>query len=533
MISKLTTRLLVFNILLVFFPIGALLYLDTYEKQLLESMESAMVQQGRLVSAALRDREDLKDEALRLLKNMEGHQNARIRIVDSQGYLLADSSSPSLQPAPHPEKEVRVKYSRMDSLPDSLSENMREHWLYRAAVYPLNLFKSLFFPPSAPLGSAEYYSGSSRLMGPELERALSGQYGAYTRYSSGGQRSVNLYSALPVFREGEVNGAVLISRSTYRILSDLYSLRLDMVRVFIYSVLAAVLLSALLARTITIPVKKLRDQAESFLDHRGRVKGEFRSLKNRDEIGDLSRVLDGLSASLSDYIRFMDGFSADLSHELKNPVAGILNAAELSLEAEGEDRERFLGMIRDEGLRIQRLISDLREISQVDLKLSDEPAGVVDLNALIRNLIRQRNLTLSIPVFEWEDTHGMPLYVRGDKDRLVQCFSNIFDNALSFSPAGEPVLVKTVQTKDRVVLSVLDRGPGIPEGNLDKLFNRFFSDRPLEDRNSHSGLGLSIAHAVVKAYRGELTAANRDGGGAEFKITLPVVPVSPEHDYRS
>jgi two-component system, OmpR family, sensor histidine kinase ChvG len=522
MISKLTLRLLVFNLLLVFFPMGAVLYLDTYERQLLDSMEHSMVQQGRLVSASLSGRDNLQEEGFRLLKNLEGHQNARIRIVDKNGVLLADSSSPELQ---LPVEEIlnrTVKSNRLDSVYEEIPEDLRDNWLYKAAVYPLNIIKRLFYPPTAALGSAEYYSGSTQLLGPEIQAALTGTYGAYTRYSSGGQRSVNLYSALPIFYGEEVSGAVLISRSTYRILSDLYSLRLDMVRIFIYSIIAAAILSMLLARTITIPVKKLRDQAESFLDHRGKVQGQFRSLKNRDEIGDLSRVLDGLSSNLVEYTRFMDGFSSDLSHELKNPVAAILNAVELSLETDGEDQKRFLEIIRKEGLRIQRLIDDLREISHVDIKLAEESQDIVDMEELIASLVKQRNLTNGSDLFQFEIQSAAPYYIRGSADRLIQCFSNLMDNALSFSPEGERPLLVLKKAGMNAEFSVLDRGPGIPEGNLDKLFERFFSDRPGSDKRKHSGLGLSISHAVVQAYKGELLAENREGGGACFRVILPL-----------
>jgi len=520
MISKLTLRLLVFNLLLVFFPVGMLFYLDTYEKQLLTGMENAMVQQGRLLSAALRDSEQLKEDALRILKNLDGNQDARIRIVDVQGNLLADSSSPVLIPAvKSSEIQSGIKsISRSDAFYNEIPPSIREHWLYRLAVSPLNLIRRIVSEPAVPLVSAEYYSGSTQLMGPEIQAALEGRYGAYTRYSGGGQRSVNLYSALPVTVYGEVAGAVLITRSTYRILTDLYKLRLDMVRVFFLSIAAAAALSLVLARTITIPVKKLRDQAESFLDHRGRIMGSFRSLKNRDEIGDLSRSLDGLSRRLEDYMNFMDSFSADLSHELKNPVASILNAAELSRDADEQDRETFYKIIGKEGYRIQRLIDDLRSISRIDVQMGREKTEVIELGGLVRELVRQKNSTGQH--FALEDCMGS-LYIRGTEDRIIQCLLNLMDNAMSFSPPGEQVLLRLGRREDFAEITVLDRGPGIPEGNQSKIFKRFFTDRPESDGMHHSGLGLSIVQSIVQAYGGSINCTNRRDGGAAFCIMLP------------
>ena len=517
MISKLTFRLLIFNLLLVFFPVGTMLYLDTYEKQLLLQMESSMVQQGRVLAATLKDSEDLKARALAIIRNMAGEQTARIRIVDGQGILLADSSSPELQPSSVPESSWTGQRKTYSSA-EYLSEDIRENWLYRAAVYPLNIIRRLIFPPSPPLASADVYS-TGILDGPEIRAALNGRYGAYTRYSGGGQRSVTLYSALPVFGEGGVMGAVLVSRSTYRILNDLYALRLDMVRVFLFSILAAVTLSFLLARTITIPVKKLRDQAERFLDHRGRMSGQFRSLRNKDEIGDLSRSLNTLSDRLESYIRFVDGFSSDLSHELKNPVASILNAADLSREAEGEDRERFLNIIEDEGRRISRLIGDLRDISRVDVRLGEEQTRVFDPGKAVRSAVEGWN---SFSPVKAEIDRMEALFIRAAEDRYLQCLSNLLDNAGGFSHPDHTLCVRLYRENEKAVLSVLDRGPGIPPGNEDKLSQRFFSDRPGEISGSHSGLGLSIVDTIARAYGGSLSYGNRSGGGAWFSIRLPL-----------
>lgn len=528
MISKLTFRLLIFNLLLVFFPIGILLYLDTYEKQLLQQMESSMVQQGRVLAASLMDRDDLEEEALRIIRNMAGKQTARIRIVDGEGRLLADSSSPGLQPPAPPVSEVaswvQKRYESIGSDIDSssasinLDADIRDNWLYKAAVYPLNILRRLLFPPSPPLASADVYSGGL-LEGPEIRAALEGRYGAFTRYSGGGQRSVTLYSALPVYNGGAVSAAVLVSRSTFRILNDLYALRLDMVRVFLFSVLAAIALSLLLARTITIPVKKLRDQAERFLDHRGRMRGQFRSLRNRDEIGDLSRSLNTLSDRLESYIRFMDGFSSDLSHELKNPVASILNAVELSREAEGRERERFLEIVESEGRRINRLIGDLRDISRVDLRLGEESLLVFDPGDAVRAAVEAWNSCSSVKaVIDRMEA----LFVRAGEDRIVQCLWNLMDNAGGFSPAGQQLAIRLYREEGDAVLSVLDRGPGIAPGNEDKLKLRFFSDRPGEADGSHSGLGLSIVDTIARAYGGSLCYGNRAEGGAFFSLRLPL-----------
>ncbi len=527
---SLTLRLLFFNILLVFFPVGGMLILDTYEKQLLDGMERSMVQQGRVLSAALSGR-DIEKEGLRILKNLEGRLDSRIRIVNASGELLADSSDPRLSLSSGdqgllgnaPVKRVGSAADYYEDIQGAAPESLREKWLYQIAVYPLNILRSLLLPQAVPLGSAEYYSNARVLDGPEIQAALEGRYGAWTRYSSGGQRSVNLYSAIPV-RQGEsVSGAVLVSRSTYRILTDLYSLRLDMVRIFLFSLGAAAVLSLLLARTITIPVKKLKIQAESFLVHNGQLKGEFKQLKTRDEIGDLSRSLYSLSGKLEEHIKFISGFASDVSHEMKNPVAVLRNAVELAEQEKCEDQDPLFVLMKQEITRIQKLLDDLRDISRLDVTLESEPRQIIPLNDFLYNLVDERNTGNAGRgmVFGFTGcSEGNPR-IEISTERLHQCMVNLLDNAAGFTPVPGEIQVELLYKAGMVFIRVLDQGPGIPAGMEEKIFDRFYSDRPEDQRRLHSGLGLSIVKYIVEGYGGTVRAANRREGGACFQIELP------------
>ncbi|MDC7126895.1 MAG: HAMP domain-containing sensor histidine kinase [Spirochaetales bacterium] len=520
MMRSLTTRLLFFNLLLVFFPIGGMMLLDTYEKQLLDSMERSMVQQGRIISAALSGRA-LEEESIRILTNLEGKIDSRIRIVNTEGLLIADSSSPDLYSEPV-NKTVSKSYRYYS---ESEEQSIRENWLYKVAVYPLKIFRRIFLPPTPLLGSAEYYSKANKLDGPEIRAALNGRYGAWTRYSSGGQRSVNLYSAIPIRTGNNVNGAVLVSRSTYKILTDLYSIRLDMVKVFLFSLIAAVGLSLILAKTITIPVKKLRVQAESFIDHRGRLTGEFKQLENRDEIGDLSRSLYTLSTRLEEYISFINAFSADISHELKNPVAAIRSAAELAEFEAQEEQNPMFEIIKKETGRIQRLLDDLRDISRVDASLENEERQLLEPKSILGNLIaewdgKSKRKDISFTFLDLTEKSDN-LKIEVSEQRLYQCISNLLDNAESFSPPNSQITLHLSKKAGMAVIEVKDEGPGIPEGMTEKIFNRFYTDRDERQKAQHSGLGLSIVKAITEGYGGKITASNNKNGGACFRLELP------------
>ena len=218
-------------------------------------------------------------------------------MVDADGLLLVDSArfGPRADQVGAADGSHRGCDDEFERLARSESTSAEETFLYRLASFPVRLWRRWVSPPGPPLETDDFYAGTTVLRGAEVLDALDGRYGAATRISTSGQRSVTLYSAIPVFGAGQVAGAVLASQSTYRILVDLYDLRLDVFILFLGSVAAAAALSLLAAATITVPIRRLRGQARSVLDARGRLAGRFEPSKRRDEVGDLSRSLGDLS----------------------------------------------------------------------------------------------------------------------------------------------------------------------------------------------------------------------------------------------
>jgi len=523
-LKGLTARLLIFNLLLAVFPIGAVLFLGTYETQLLESQERAMVQQGRILASALAGH-DLKVEANAILERLRERTDARLRVVDDQGGLLADSARPETD-----EKETAVKPEGENPEASYPEENV----IYRIGALPTRTYKTLsgyIRPPQTPNGVAEYYSGRDILDGPEIKSALNGRYGAATRISRG-QKSVTLYSAIPVFREDKVVGAVLVSRSTFSILSDLYQLRLDIAIIFLFSVGAAVILSILLARTVTVPVGRLRDQAESILDERGKLRAGFKPLSGRDEVADLSRALYRLSSRLQQRTDHMEDFMADLVHEMKNPVAGILSASELAGQTADGEVLRFLEVIDREGRRIQRLLDDLRELISVDVRLDRGERERVDTRTILKNMVSAypHHRKAGVNIFFIDDIPQETedkIFIAADPDRLAQAILNLVDNAVSFSPERGTVeisLKKTAPAKgtlSRIQISIADRGPGIPAESVNKVFERWYTDRPENESSDHTGLGLAIVKGIVEGYAGSISIISREGGGTIFLMEFP------------
>jgi two-component system sensor histidine kinase ChvG len=527
---------------------GSILVLDTYENQLLAFQENSMIQQGRIFASALAGFQDgpepgegLAREARRILENLRGRTDSRIRVVDDRGRLLADSaaSAPALA-AVNPRDDRTPPGEEMYAGPEGPEQPANTNVLYGVAVYPVKALKKLLRPPARAYSGAEFYSGRQVLLGPEIQSALEGRYGAATRYSSGGQVSVNLYSAIPVFAgtgTGRVIGAVLVSRSSYGILLNLYRLRLDIIRIFFISLAVSLLLSLGLSLTITLPIKKLKAEAEGVLDQAGHFSGHFRGLARRDEIGDLSRSLCGLSQKLEKRIGFIERFTSDLLHELKNPLAAIRAQTELASLSPVKEEKLLAGIAAEEG-RMERLLGKLRELSRIDNALEQEAAETLDLAAFIPLLLeRYAPEPDAGPVFEnrlRENPGGAagetPAPALINPDHLIRALTNLIDNALSFSPPGGKVTVGLEAAGIGAWnITVDDEGPGIREDMAERYFDRFYSERSDGDKENHSGLGLAIVRAIAEASGGGCSLRNRTGGpGCRGTLTLPKAP-PPQH----
>jgi two-component system sensor histidine kinase ChvG len=531
--ARLTVRLLAVNLLLVAVPIASFFYfgiygyLGVYERQLLQAQESSMAQQARVLAAALGDRGPLAaEDADSILESLGQRLTARLRVVDTDGRVIADSAR--LGP------RLDQVSSNDATTADTPTPEPRESLLYRLGSAPFRVLRALV--DDTPEPSDSQTPDDSGAAGPladrdEIQTALDGRYGAAVRPTPG-QRSVTLLVAVPVTDGGRVVGATLASQSTLRVLQALDEVRLALFKVFLISLAAAIALSLVLATTIARPVRRLRREATQLVDGRGRLRGTFSGSDKQDEIGDLARSLEGLSRRLDERVRFVEAFAADVSHELKNPLTSIRAATEMLAEVDSaSERRRFLGMVESEVARIERLLSAVREISVIDSRLDEEAgSGPVDLAAVLRDLADAHRLRHPDgPPVELGITTETPVAVVAHADRLAQVFENLLGNAASFSPRGLPVELHldretSVDGVSLAVVTVDDQGPGIPAEHLDRIFDRFFTYRPDEPqaRRHHTGLGLAIVRTLVESYGGSVEAANRPAG-ARFQVRLPTV----------
>jgi two-component system, OmpR family, sensor histidine kinase ChvG len=544
--SRIALRIFAFNALLVFLPVAAFSLLGSYERGLVDSLEQALAQQARITAAWLGQGRFDSASATRALAAIGSLRTARFRVVDSEGRLLADSSDIEAAPALSAAAASPRDAPSFGAVATASSDD-GEPILYRLFSAPARIWRRFFAPPEPPFSSADYYAAAGpRLLGVEVQEALKGRYGAATRVSSGGQVSVTLYSAVPVYARGSVVGAVLVSQSTYRILRDLYAIRLDISRIFLGSLVAAAALSMLLALTIVGPLKRLSRAASLALAGSGALAAAFPESARGDEIGDLQRSLRGLASSLDERIRQTERFAADAAHEFRNPLAAIRSAAELAeLASDQADRSRFHKTIVEDTDRLRAITDGLRRLSLAEGRI--DPASLVVLDATevadkacararSRCALEGRELLIG---FTAEAGKTAPC-VMADPAAFDIVLDNLLDNAASFARSRVRVCLRFAPGGRALEIIVEDDGPGIPPEHLGRVFDRFFTWRPGEDKARHTGLGLSLAFALARSLGGKLEAGNCSRplivdsvdseaatdaeafGGARFTLGLPL-----------
>ncbi len=294
------------------------------------------------------------------------------------------------------------------------------------------------------------------------------------------------------------------------------------------ALLFSIFISLFLARTIVRPLRQLAVAAVRVRLGRSRDVIIPRLPSRRDEIGMLARAISDMSNALRLRIDATDAFAADVAHELKNPLASLRSAVDsLQNVKDPALQSQLLSIVADDVRRLDRLISDISELSRIEARLSRTRFELVDMTKLVTDVIdlRASRQTEGQNVERMITANGAePMRVRGDAAQLARVLENILDNAASFSPPDGVITVSLQRDDDFICVIVDDQGPGIAPQLSDSIFERFHSDRPDgEAFGKHSGLGLAIARTIISAHGGEILAVQRPGGmtGARFIFSVP------------
>ena len=526
--SRLTTRILVIMLLpLVLFLIG-LFSVGLYKDVLIQAELDALERQGIVLarSLALAEVESLKTrqqpqartagngneislsrETMKQLLPLVGYGSIlRARVFQPDGTLAADTARDGLSSGP-----VQLEFRR----------NARMgHRFGQGILRGLN-HVSAFIGGEKPMRVVKHRRIRHAQQFQDVYLALKGT--ANRAVFLNAQRQMVLSVTLPVKDVRMVRGALLLTTSGGRIEREIQSVQWVFLQLFGIVFLITTALALYLARSITLPIAKLAGAADKL--RRSHDDKPLARLPDRnDEIGELSQALSEMTDELQRRIQATAGFAADVAHELKNPLTSLRSAVETVARIEDPTQQRKLMdvILADVG-RLDRLITDISLSSRIDVELNRVLPEPLDFVPFIENWVAasQQRVANSQLVFTNDSTGPLP--VRIFSGRIAQILDNLLQNALSFSPKDGQITVCLSTDKDKLLLTISDQGPGIPEAKLDAIFDRFYTERPEgEAFGNHSGLGLSISRQIAEAHNGQLQAKNLVPQGASFILTLPI-----------
>ncbi len=553
--GSLTGRIALINLLgLAILTLG-ILYFNQFRQGLIDARVQSLMTQAQIIAAAVagsatadtgnividpnileEEQNDAQSDVDRLsgvdfpispesagpvLRRLLANTKIRARILDQEGNLIVDS---------------KFLYSGSDIIQSDLESAApnQQSW-----VEWTNRQLDRLFSYDYPLYK-EYGLDNNREH-PEVAAALNGAMVSVVRLNENSE--IIILVSVPVQRFRAVLGTLVLSTEGGEIDDVLRAERNIVLMTFGFSSLVTLLLSGLLAGTIATPIRRLSAAAERV--RRGiskRVEIPDFTMR-KDEIGHLSGSLRDMTGALYNRIDAIESFAADVSHELKNPLTSLRSAVETLEFVKREDhRQRLIEVVKHDVKRMDRLITDISDASRLDAELARAETVPVDIGKLLGTIVLMANeiaahdqaeVILSVqPVTKDRDPLRNYL-VLGQDSRLGQVFRNLIDNARSFTAPGTKVLVRVRRLGDQIEVRVEDQGAGIRPENLERIFERFYTDRPEDSFGKNSGLGLAISRQIVDAHKGRIWAENRLGKsddkgnrpvlGARLVVRLPSV----------
>ncbi|GHA56805.1 sensor histidine kinase [Amylibacter ulvae] len=366
--------------------------------------------------------------------------------------------------------------------------------------------------------------------------ALEGETGLMSATSQDGLALMG--AGYPITFENNAVGSVVLNVPPGLLELTGNSFRNGLFVFYILSLLLAVVFSYLVARTISNPLFDLARAAEigktAQLGDEETAQNLIPDLAGRqDAVGRLSAAMREMINALYDRIDTNERFAADVVHEIKNPLASMRSAVEtLRIAKDGPKRTELLNVLEHDVQRLDRMVSDISNASRLDGELVNEETSEFDLTLMLQRITEFLGMEGQEKGVEliWSKP-AKPIMFDGLEERLAQVFVNLITNAISFCGEGDAVRVWARIRQNRILVVVEDTGVGIPEESLQKIFRRFYSQRPEKSFGNHSGLGLAISQQIVEAHGGVIWAENiHDDGdevganpiGARFIVGLPL-----------
>ena len=323
-------------------------------------------------------------------------------------------------------------------------------------------------------------------------------------------------------------GFIVVSEQANDIVTAVKERKAFVIRTMIAVVIVTLIFSLFLNKYILKPIGLLVKFSDAIKKKSNQNIDIEKVFVRDDEIGKLTLSIDEMTKELQQRTNRAKTFSNDLAHEIRNPLASLKSASELlDKTTEKNESEKLLKIINHDVERIERLITDYSQMLKDEASLSREKMSKVNLIEVINNVVEDfkqdlinQNKKIEISVVDKANTKN-GYYIFGISNRLEQVIANLLDNSISFSQNNQIIEITLQETSNNILMTIKDEGPGFSETSPQKIFKRFYSNRP-KSFGKHSGLGLNIVKNIVELHKGTIAASNRlNTKGAQVEVLLP------------
>ena len=359
------------------------------------------------------------------------------------------------------------------------------------------------------------------------EYSISDDYGKPVTFTNETYNKFKLSTIKNVLIDDENVGYILISQNANDVKTAINERKTFVIRTAILIAVVIFIFSLVLNRYFLKPIKNLVNYTEN-IKEKSKKKIDIKSLiKRNDELGTLSLSLDEMTNELQKRVNTAENFSTDLVHEIRNPLASLKSASELlEVTNSNPEKEKLTKILTHDVERIERLITDYSQMLKDEVAITRESMKILDLKKIADSVVDDFNAIYNtkrgINIDLQFKNSGEKFNIKGIENRIEQVLANLLENSISFSKDNQNIVVKLSQKKDgKISLSVIDEGIGFKEKNTDKIFKRFYSNRP-DKFGEHSGLGLNIVKNLVDLHGGQVIASNNvNKKGAKVEIIFP------------
>ena len=329
-------------------------------------------------------------------------------------------------------------------------------------------------------------------------------------------------------QNGKNIGYLAITENANDVMAAIDERKTFIIRTAIAVGIVILIFSFVLNRYFLKPIKNLVSYTKTIRNKNPKTTNIDTLKLRNDELGLLSNSLDDMTLELQKRISHAENFSTDLVHEIRNPLASLKSASEILHDTSDiNQRIKLIDILTHDVQRIERLITDYSQILKDEVALSKEKIKKLDIEPIIKSVVDDFNniykLKRGIKI-SYENDKKNKYFVYGIENRIEQIVANLLDNAVSFSEDNKEVIVKVLKSNDgKVTINILDQGVGFKEKDTNKIFKRFYSNRP-DKFGEHSGLGLNIVKNLVDLHSATIKASNRvNEKGASMEIIFPKV----------